>query len=78
MLLAEHQSVQWKLEHILRERFAGPRRTIKQYLVSFEGCGPENNSWISAEDLKNLFGDKFKRLLSLFNQRQKANDTVLA
>ena len=70
-LLAQQQSVQWKLENILRQRFAGPKRSIKQYLVSFEGCGPENNSWISAQDLKDLFGDKFKRLLHLFNQRQK-------
>lgn len=29
-LLAEQQLVQWKLDQILRQRFAGPKRTLKQ------------------------------------------------
>lgn len=37
-------SIHLSLGKVLRERFTGPRRSIHQYLVSFEGYGPEYNS----------------------------------
>ena len=60
------------LSKILKERFSGPKRTIKQYLVSFQGYGPENNAWMSVDNLQNLFGSNFKKLLSNFRKRQQA------
>ena len=64
-------SIHLSLDRVLKERFAGPKRTIKQYLVSFQDYGPENNAWMSIEHLQNLFGANFKKLLSNFRKRNQ-------
>ena len=59
------------LDKVLKERLAGPKRTIKLYLVSLKGYGPENNAWMSVDNLQNLFGSNFKKLSSNFRKRNQ-------
>ena len=63
-------TIHLSVAQVLRERFTGPKRSIKQYLVSFKGFGPEHNAWITEEHLVNLFGSKFKKLLTEFRKRK--------
>ena len=64
-------NIRLSLEKVLKERFTGPKKSIKQYLVSFQGYGPENNSWMTEEHLVDLFGSTFKKLLSNFRKRKQ-------
>ena len=66
-------SIHLSLNKVLRERLTGPKRSIKQYLVSFQGYGPEHNSWMTGEHLHNLFGTKFKKLVGEFRKGQRSS-----
>ena len=52
---------------ILKERRSGMDQT-KQYLIEFEGYGPEHNSWMDVDKLKRFFGTKFNHILSEFRR----------
>ena len=66
-------TVHLSIDKVLRGRYTGPKRSIQQYLVSFKGYGPEHNSWMTDNHLRDLFGARFQNLLTEFGKRQWHN-----
>ena len=69
-------TIHLSIDKVLRERYTGPKRSIQQYLVSFKGYGPEHNSWMTDSHLRDLFGVRFKKLLTEFRKRQSHNPII--
>ena len=68
-------TVRLTLQSILQQRMSGPKQKIQQYLVSFEGYGPEHHSWMNGDQLKKLFGFRFTNKLREFRKSSINNDS---
>ena len=49
--ILEDDSATYDIERIIRERTCKGK---KQFLVKWEGCGPEHNSWVDETDIIHL------------------------
>ena len=64
-------SIRLNIAKILQQRWSGPKRSINQYLIAFEGYGPEHHSWMDESHLKNFFGSRFTSALKKFKNQLK-------
>ena len=73
-VLLEDGSVEYVVERILthRDRHQG-RKTVRDYLVQWQGYGPEHNSWEPTENLQNCrqLVDQYLQMIKGSEQQEK-------